>query len=102
MTKSRYLEMQKQLDRAPDPNKTPPDVEDFPESVQQALYIFNILGDRVASDIGYIGKDYSLLPAYLPDIDNKELFLEVLAWLDSKVIKKSSEDMKRARDKAKR
>ena len=102
MTKDRYLDMCEQLGREPDPEKMPPDWEDFPPIVQEALGVFGILGDRIAADIGYLGKDYSILPIYLQDIDNKELFLEIIAWMDNKIIKKSSEEMKRARDKAKR
>ena len=102
MTKDRYLEMQSQLCRDPDPEKCPPGIEDFPSVVQEAIYVFNSLGDRVVADIGYLGKDYTLLPAYLNDVEDKETYLEVMAWLDGKIIKKSQEEMKRARDKIKR
>ena len=33
MTKERYLEMEEQLGREPDPDKCPPGIEDFPESL---------------------------------------------------------------------
>ena len=103
MTKARYLEMCAQTGREPDPDKCPPDENDFPYIVQRAIEVFNMLGDRVASDIGYLGKDYTLLPVHMDEfIDDKQLFLEIIAWLDSKLIKKSSEEMKRARDEAKR
>jgi hypothetical protein len=91
--------MMEQMGREPDPEKMPPDLEDFPPIVQEALGVFNILGDRVAADIGYLGKDYTLLPVYLEGVEDKELFLEILAWLDAKLVKKSAEEMKRARDK---
>jgi hypothetical protein len=98
MSRATYLEMMEQLGREPDLDKLPPDLEDFPPIVQEALVVFGILGDRVAADIGYLGKDYTLLPVYLPE-ENRELFLEVIAWMDAKVIKKSAEEMKKARDK---
>jgi hypothetical protein len=93
--------MCEQLGTEPNPEKMPPGIEDFPDIVQKALHVYNMLGDRIASDIGYLGKDYSLLPAYLEE-ENKEIFLEVLSWMDSKMIKKSNEEMKRARDKIKK
>jgi len=101
MTKARYLDMCSQLGTEPDPLKMPPDISDFPDVVQEALGIFNKLGDRIAADIGYLGKDYSILSVYLNDIEDKDTFLEVLAWLDGKVIVESAEEMKRAREKLK-
>ena len=35
MTKERYLEMEEQLGREPDPDNCPPGIEDFPESVYE-------------------------------------------------------------------
>jgi len=102
MNKERYLEVCAQLGKEPDLDKMPPDFSDLPPVVQEALHIFNLLGDRIAADIGYLGKDYSLLPVYLADIEDKELFLEVLSWMDNKVIKKSADEMKRMREQAKR
>lgn len=102
MTRDRYLEVCEQLGREPDPDKMPPDFSDLPPVVQEALNIFNLLGDRIVADIGYLGKDYSLLPVYLVDVESKELFLEVLSWMDNKVIKKSADEMKRMREQAKR
>lgn len=102
MTKERYLEMCKQLKVAPDPEKIPPGIEDFPDIVQYALEVFNTLGDRISADVGYLGKDYSILPVYLDNVTDKDTFLAVLAWLDSKTIQESAEEMKRARDKIKK
>ncbi len=63
-----------------------------------------MLGDRVAADIGYLGKDYTNLPLLMEayEIDDKEFFLEIINWLDSRAIKQSSDMMKRERDKLKR
>tara|TARA_B100000123_G_scaffold181030_1_gene134744 strand:- start:295 stop:612 length:318 start_codon:yes stop_codon:yes gene_type:complete len=82
----------------------PPDWNDFPEIVQFAINTFNMLGDRVYPDIGYVGKDYTNLPHYVEvyDIEDKEYFLQILSWLDSRAIKKSSEQLKREYDKMKR
>lgn len=104
MTRDRYLEMCKQLGKEPNPDKIPPDWEDFPEEVQVAINIFNYLGDRVYPDIGYVGKDYTNLPVLFEiyGVNDKELALQVLSFLDSRAIKKSAEHMKAEYDKLKR
>lgn len=104
MTRDRYLTMCEQLDKEPKAEEMPPDLVDFPPIVQYAIGTFNMLGDRVYPDIGYVGKDYTNLPVYIElyNIDDMEFFLEVLSWLDSRAIKKSSEHMKREYDKLKR
>jgi len=104
MNKDRYLEMQEQLGREPDPEKCPPGIEDFPDEVVEAIQIFNYLGDRVYPEIGYIGKDYTNLPILIKvfEIDNRELLLDVLSRLDSEAIKISQERLKREYDKIKR
>lgn len=97
MSKSKYLEIEEQLGREPDPDKCPPDIEDFPEIVIDSLNIFNALGDRIYPEIGYIGKDYTNLPILLEvyKIEDRDLCIQVLARLDARVIKKSQEDLKR-------
>ena len=104
MTRDRYLSMCEQMDKEPDPKEIPPDWEDFPEIVQIAINIFNMLGDRVYPEIGYVGKDYGNLQHYIEvyDIEDKEFLLEILHWLDSRAIKQSSEQLKREYDKLKR
>lgn len=104
MTKDRYFEMMQQLGREPIEDEIPPSWEDFPEDVLDAVAVFNLLGDRVYPDIGYVGKDYSNL-GYLSDVfevDNQELLVQVLNFLDSRAIKKSSDELKKERDKLKR
>ena len=104
MTRDRYLTMCEQLGKEPNPDEIPPDWEDFPEIVQVAINIFNMLGDRVFPEIGYIGKDYTNLSEFMEvyEIQDKEYFLDILNWLDSRAIKKSSEELKREYDKLKR
>ena len=104
MTKDKYLELQEQMGREPDPERCPPGIEDFPEVVIDALSIFNSLGDRVYPEIGYTGKDYTnlnfLINVY--KIEDKELLYDILLRLDAHVIKKSQEAIKREHDKLKR
>ncbi len=63
-----------------------------------------MLGDRIVADIGYLGKDYTNLPLLIDtyEIDDKEFFLEIINWLDSRAIEQSAEFMKREREKLKR
>jgi len=96
--------MMQQLGKEPIEDEIPPSWEDFPEDVLDAVAVFNLLGDRVYPDIGYVGKDYSNL-GYLSDVfevDNQELLVQVLNFLDSRAIKKSSDELKKERDKLKR
>lgn len=104
MTQERYLAMCEQLGKDPDPEEMPPDWEDFPVEIQVAIAIFNTLGDRVYPEIGYVGKDYTNLPVLIDihGVEDKELLLEVLTFLDSRAIKQSSERMKAEYDKLKR
>jgi hypothetical protein len=82
-------------------DKIPPEFEDFPYDVQNAIITFSKLGDRIVNEVGYIGKDYTSLPIHLEiyQPDNKEIFLETLLRLDEMLIKRSSDEMKQARRK---
>ena len=98
MTQERYLEICEQLGKEPSEREMPPSIQDLPYEMQIAVTIFNALGDRVASDIGFLGKDYTNLPILLDiyDVEDTDLVLEVLGFLDSRAIQKSSENMKKA------
>lgn len=104
MTRDRYLDMMEQLGKEPHLDEIPPDFEDLPEIVTIAVNTFNLLGDRMYPEIGYVGKDYTNLPFFIEiyDVEDKEFFLEILSWLDSRAIKKSSEQLKKEYDKLKR
>tara|TARA_R110002153_G_scaffold125394_1_gene272411 strand:- start:843 stop:1139 length:297 start_codon:yes stop_codon:yes gene_type:complete len=96
--------MCEQLNKEPDLEEIPPDMEDFPEIAIQAMNIFGFLGDRMYPDIGYMGKDFTNLNQYIEiyGIEDKELFLEILTYLESRAIKNSQERLKKERDKLKR
>lgn len=104
MTQERYLKMCEQLEKEPDPEEMPPSAYDFPYLVIDAMNTFGALGDRMYPDIGYMGKDFTTLPYYLDmyGVENKDLFLEILTYLESRAIKQSQEQLKRERDKLKR
>lgn len=103
MTKEKYLRLCEQMGEEPRDDKCPPDYEDFPETLQLAIEIFNKLGDRVYPEIGYVGKDYSSFQHHLDvlGIEDKELLLEAITRLDSHMIERSAEQLKQARKAAK-
>jgi len=92
------------MDKEPDPKEIPPDMEDFPEIAIHALNTFSNLGDRLVPDVGYMGKDFTNLPYYMKfyGVEDEQLFLEILTWLESRAIDRSHESMKREREKLKR
>jgi hypothetical protein len=51
-----------------------------------------------------MGKDYTNLPYFIEQYepDDKEFFLVLLDWLDSRAIKSSQDQLKREHDKLKR
>lgn len=102
-TRETYYKICEQLGQDPDPDRIPPEIDDFPNDVQLAMAIHSKLGDKVVADIGYMGKDLTSLPLHmrLSDISNEEIFLETILRLDERIIKKGQEEMKRARDKLK-
>lgn len=81
----------------------PPGLEDFPEEVIEAMDIYNRLGDRVADNIGYLGKDYSLLPILMAEFNilDRKLLIEILNTIDGIIIKKSAEDRRKALEEVK-
>ena len=93
-----------QLGNDPIPEEVPPDFEDFPEIVTDAIHTFNALGDRVYPEIGYIGKDYTNLSYYMKiyKIEDEDLFLSILLRLDAEAIDTSQKRLKREMDKIKR
>ena len=54
MTRNKYLTMMEQLGQEPKDSEIPPDWDDLPEIVIQAVNTFNMLGDRIYPEIGYI------------------------------------------------
>jgi len=93
-----------QLGKEPIEEEIPPSWEDFPETVQNAISIFNSLGNRVYPEIGYTGKDYTNLDLLFKHyaIEDQEFVLEILLWLDNLTIEKNNERIKKEYDKMKR
>ena len=86
--------------------RCPPDLEDFPESVYTAICIFNTLGNRIYTDVGYVGKDYTnltlLYNEYLVQQHEKEWVFELITFLDRRSIEESQQRLKAEMDKIKR
>ena len=104
MTAEKYFSMMEQLEKEPKPEEIPPELSDFPDIVAFAVNTWNHLGDRVYSEIGYTGKDFTNLPYWIElyEIEDMEFFLILLHWLDDRAIKKSSEQLKKEYEKLKR
>lgn len=104
MTRERYLEMCEQMGREPKEEEIPLDYMDLPPLAIYAINTFNMLGDRLAADIGFLGKDYTNLPYWIDiyGIEDTELFLDLLNFLETRAIKQSQESLKREREKLKR
>lgn len=93
-----------QSNTSPNPKKCPPDFADLPEPVRQAIEVYNKLGDRVYAEIGFVGKDYTLLGSYIEvlGVTDKEIFLEALVRLDAETRRESQEQLKKAREASKK
>ena len=112
MSRDKYLDMMEQLGKEPIESEIPPDGNDLPLDMVHALNAFNMLGDRVYPEIGFIGKDYTNLPILIKlyGVDNTEFFLECLHILETKAIiyidyggsPADIEKLKREMDKLKR
>ena len=78
--------------------KCPADWEDFPPLVWEMVDIYNSLGDRVAADIGFLGKDYTNLPLIFElrgiDTHQKEVIFDLLLWLEARNIQISAEKVR--------
>jgi len=96
--------MMEQLGEPPIEEEIPPTFEDFPEIAQDAILIFNALGNRIIAEGGFIGKDYTNLPLLMEHfkIIDKEVLLDILVWLESQTIEKNDARLKKEYDKMKR
>ena len=74
--------------------RCPPEWDDFPQSVPTAMEIFNCLGDKIQSEIGFVGKDFTNIDMLynLHDITHpkeKDWTLELLLYLEGQAIDRS-------------
>lgn len=106
MTAERYFNLCEQLNQEPVESEIPPDWGDLPEIVQIALNMYSRLGDRLVAELGFVGKDYSLLETLLKQEglhpSDEELVVEVITWLENRQIKRSADHLKKEHEKMKR
>ena len=78
-------------------------MEDFPLDVQAAIIIYGKLGDRIAENVGYLGKDFTTLPLQMEimQVENKEICLETLLRLDQRMIERTAEQLRQERERIK-
>jgi len=106
MSKEQYLMMCEQTGEEIDWDRCPPEIEDFPDSIHNAMNIFNSLGDRIYGDVGYIGKDFTnlnlLFDLYkIKTTPEKDWILEVMLFLETRAIKESQQQIKSEIEKMK-
>ena len=104
ITKEKYLEVQKQLGKEPDPKYMPLGYEDLPEDAQLALIIYNKLGNRIYGDVGFTGKDYTNLPILIErhNIYDTALLIDLLNVIDIYYIEKNQKQIKKMYDDMKK
>ena len=105
MTKDQYLRMVEQTGEEINWERCPPDIEDFPDSVVDALNIFHSMGDRVYPEIGMVGKDWTavdrLFKHYLIKEHEKDWTEELLIWLERYTVTESQRKLKAEYDRMK-
>ena len=106
MSKDQYLEMCEQMGQEPDWEKCPPEWEDFPEVIINAINIYYSLGNKVYPDIGFVGKDYTkfdfLLKRYKIEEHQIDYVFEVLTYMENREVEASQRKLKAEYDKMKR
>jgi len=90
-----------QMGKPIDPDKMPIGFEDLPTDAQLSLNIYNRLGNRVESNIGFVGKDYSNLPILIEvyNIVDKEWLLDLLLTIEVHYIEANAEEVKKITSK---
>lgn len=102
--KEKYLEVQRQLGKEPDPNKIPLGFDDIPPDCQLAFHIFSKLGNRVYGDVGFTGKDYTNLPILIEifGIVDKSYLLDLLNVIEAHYLDKNQKQIKKMHDDIKK
>lgn len=95
--------MMEQRGEEPDPARIPVGYEDLNYDPQLALVIYGKLGNRVYGDVGFVGKDFTVLPILITyhEVIDTDLLLDYLNTIDSFNIAKSQASMKAEMDKIK-
>lgn len=106
MSKSQYLEMCEQTGQDIDWDKCPNDWEDFPDVVLDAVSIYNLMGNKIYPEVGFIGKDFTnfnfLLKSFNISKHQKDFVYEIIIFMESRQIEISQRKLKAEYDKIKK
>ena len=96
----KYLRICEQLGQEPDPEKMPLDASVFPEEIQVAFFMYNLVSERWEGMSGtYMGKNWvecqHLFDVY--EIDNPREILFFMQMYDGIIITRRAEDATRKR-----
>lgn len=97
----KYLMICEQLGEEPDPEKMPPEMEDFPHEVQMAFFIYSLMPDRFEGMSGtYMGKDWAALLPLLEiyEIENKKEVVLFLKHIENEHSTQLNTEQKRKQD----
>lgn len=97
----KYLMICEQLGEEPDPEKMPPEMEDFPHEVQMAFFIYSLMPDRFEGMSGtYMGKDWAALLPLLEiyEIENKKEVVLFLKHIENEHSTQINTEQKRKQD----
>ena len=84
----------------PDPKKMPLEVSDFPDEVQVAFFVFNLLSDRWDGQSGtYLGKDWTQCPQLfeLYELEDRRTVLFIMKLYESLIIQQRLKDQEQRR-----
>ena len=106
MSKDQYLEMCEQMGEDPDWDKCPPEWEDFPNVIIDAVNIYYSLGSKIYPEVGFTGKDYTkfdfLLDRYKIPAHHTDFLFEILTYMEQRDIEISQRKLKAEYDKIKK
>ena len=100
MDKEKYLRLCEQLGQEPDPAKMPLEISVFPEEVQVAFFMFNLLSDNFEGMSGtYMGKDWTHCRHIFEvfEVDDKKTTLIFMKMIESIIMKQAFEEQERKR-----
>jgi len=92
--------MCEQMGQMPDPDRMPLEMSVFPEEVQVAFFMFQLLSDRWDGMSGtYLGKDWTQCPQIfeLYDIDDKREILYFMKLYESTLMEQRMKDQEQRR-----
>ena len=92
--------MCEQLGKEPNPDEMPLEVHDFPEEMQEALVIHQLLPDRWDGSSGsYLGKDWSVLGTLLAElhVQNRQQCIFFIKNIEARHSQKLNRELARER-----